>query len=207
MHGLRVGIPRNYYFDHVAEPVAAAVRRAAAHLEQQGAVLVEVDIPLADYLIPTQWGLMVAEAAAVHAKDIRQSASLYGDDVRTLLEAGQLLSAGDYLKAQRARDLIAKRWGSLFSDIDVLLTPTVPQTAARLEQDTFDWEDGSQESVAEAYVRLCAPANVTGLPALTVPFGKDHQGLPIGVQIMGEAFDDAMVLQVGRAVERPLSPA
>ena len=205
--GLRVGIPRNYYFDHVAEPVAAAVRRAAAHLEQQGAVLVEVDIPLADYLIPTQWGLMVAEAAAVHAKDIRQSASLYGDDVRTLLEAGQLLSAGDYLKAQRARDLIAKRWGSLFSDIDVLLTPTVPQTAARLEQDTFDWEDGSQESVAEAYVRLCAPANVTGLPALTVPFGKDHQGLPIGVQIMGEAFDDAMVLQVGRAVERPLSPA
>ncbi|MGO1887715.1 MAG: amidase [Halomonas sp.] len=207
VHGLRVGIPRNYYFDHVAEPVAAAVRRAAAHLEQQGAVLVEVDIPLADYLIPTQWGLMVAEAAAVHAKDIRQSASLYGDDVRTLLEAGQLLSAGDYLKAQRARDLIAKRWGSLFSDIDVLLTPTVPQTAARLEQDTFDWEDGSQESVAEAYVRLCAPANVTGLPALTVPFGKDHQGLPIGVQIMGEAFDDAMVLQVGRAVERPLSPA
>ncbi|MGO3769310.1 MAG: amidase family protein, partial [Vreelandella alkaliphila] len=108
---------------------------------------------------------------------------------------------------QRARGLIAKRWGSLFSDIDVLLTPTVPQTAARLEQDTFDWEDGSQESVAEAYVRLCAPANVTGLPALTVPFGKDHQGLPIGVQIMGEAFDDAMVLQVGRAVERPLSPA
>ncbi|MGP9509071.1 amidase [Halomonas sp. AOP42-C1-46] len=207
VHGLRVGIPRNYYFDHVAEPVAAAVRRAAAHLEQQGAVLVEVDIPLADYLIPTQWGLMVAEAATVHAKDIRQSASLYGDDVRTLLEAGQLLSAGDYLKAQRARNLIAKRWGSLFSDIDVLLTPTVPQTAARLEQDTFDWEDGSQESVAEAYVRLCAPANVTGLPALTVPFGKDHQGLPVGVQIMGKAFDDAMVLQVGCAVERPLSPA
>ncbi|MGO1871363.1 MAG: amidase, partial [Halomonas sp.] len=84
VQGLRVGIPRNYYFDHVAAPVGAAVRRAAAHLEQQGAVLVEVDIPLADYLIPTQWGLMVAEAASVHAKDIRQSASLYGDDVRTL---------------------------------------------------------------------------------------------------------------------------
>ncbi|WP_089705638.1 amidase family protein [Vreelandella arcis] len=49
-----------------------------------------------------------------------------------------------------------------------------------IEQETFTWEDGSQESVAEAYVRLCAPANVTGLPALTVPFGKDHQGLPIG---------------------------
>lgn len=207
VQGLRIGIPRNYYFDHVAAPVTAAVRRAAAHLEQQGAVLVEVDIPLADYLIPTQWGLMVAEAASVHAKDIRQSASLYGDDVRTLLEAGQLLPAGDYLKAQRARHLIAQRWGSLFSEIDILLAPTVPQTAARIEQETFTWEDGSQESVAEAYVRLCAPANVTGLPALTVPFGKDHQGLPIGVQIMGKAFDDAKVLQVGRAIERPLSIA
>lgn len=203
VQGLRVGIPRNYYVDRIAEPIAAAVRRAAAHLEQQGAVLVEVDIPLADYLIPTQWGLMVAEAASVHAKGIRQSASLYGDDIRALLEAGQLLPAGDYLKAQRARGLITQRWGSLFSEIDVLVTPTVPQTAARLEQDTFDWEDGSQESVADAYVRLCAPANVTGLPALTVPFGNDHQGLPMGVQVIGRAFGDAKVLQVGRAIEQP----
>ncbi|WP_205626155.1 amidase [Dickeya fangzhongdai] len=199
--GLRVGIPRNYYFDQVAEPVAAAVRRAAAHLRQQGAELVAVDLPLADYLIPTQWGLMVAEAASVHASDIRRSASRYGDDVRTLLEAGQLLPAGDYLKAQRARRLIAQQWHALFARVDILLAPTVPQTAARVGQEMFVWPDGRQESVAEAYVRLCAPANVTGLPALTVPFGKDNQGLPVGVQIMGKALDDARVLQVGRIVE------
>ncbi|MCS2608532.1 amidase [Halomonas dongshanensis] len=204
LEGLRVGIPRNYYFDHVAAPVAASARRAATRLEKQGAVLVEVDIPMADYLIATQWGLMVAEAADVHARDIRQSASLYGEDVRTLLEAGQLLPAGDYLKAQRARRLITRHWAALFSEIDVMLTPTVPQTAALRNQETFVWEDGAYESVAEAYVRLCAPANVNGLPALTVPFGKDHQGLPIGVQIMGKAFDDARVLQVGRAIEQPL---
>jgi len=167
----------------------------------QGAEVVEVEIPLADYLIPTQWGLMVAEAASVHARDVRRSAMLYGDDVRTLLEAGQLLPAGDYLKAQRARSLISQGWNALFSQIDVLLAPTTPQTAARVGQEAFTWEDGSQESVAEAYVRLCAPANVTGLPALTVPFSKDPLGLPIGMQIMGRALDDARVLQVGRVVE------
>jgi aspartyl-tRNA(Asn)/glutamyl-tRNA(Gln) amidotransferase subunit A len=199
--GLRVGIPRNYYLDRVVAPIAAAVQQAATHLRLQGAEVVEVEIPLADYLIPTQWGLMVAEAASVHARDVRRSAMLYGDDVRTLLEAGQLLPAGDYLKAQRARSLISQGWNALFSQIDVLLAPTTPQTAAHVGQEAFTWEDGSQESVAEAYVRLCAPANVTGLPALTVPFSKDPLGLPIGVQIMGRALDDARVLQVGRVVE------
>lgn len=201
MEGLRVGIPRNYYFDRLAAPVATAVMRAAQHLRQRGAELIDVDVPLADYLIPTQWGLMVAEAASVHARDIRRSAPLYGEDVRTLLEAGQLLPAGDYLKAQRARRLIAQQWKALFGEIDFLLAPTVPQTAANVAQEMFAWQDGSQESVAEAYVRLCAPANVTGLPALTVPFGHDHQGLPVAVQVIGRAWDDARVLDVGGVIE------
>lgn len=199
--GLRVGIPQNYYFDRVAEPVAAAVRQAAAYLRQRGATLIDVDIPLADYLIPTQWGLMVAESASVHARDIRRAAMLYGEDVRTLLEAGQLLPATDYLKALHARQRIAAQWQTLFAQIDIVLAPTVPQIAARIGQENFVWPDSSHESVTDAYVRLCAPANVTGLPALTVPFGKDEQGMPVGVQVMGRALDDATVLRVGWVIE------
>lgn len=199
--GLRVGIPKNYYFDRVAESVASAVRQAAVHLRQRGATLVEVDIPLADYLIPTQWGLMVAESASVHARDIRRDATLYGEDVRTLLEAGQLLPATDYLKALRARQFITAQWNALFAQIDIVLAPTVPQTAALVTEENFVWPDGSHESVAEAYVRFCAPANVTGLPALTVPYGKDPQGMPVGVQILGKGLDDATVLRVGRVIE------
>lgn len=200
LRGLRVGLPRNYYFDRVTEAVAGAVRRTAQQLGEQGAILVDVDIPLADYLIPTQWGLMVAEAAAVHAKDIRRSPTLYGEDVRTLLEAGQFLPAGDYLKAQRARYQIAARWKALFADIDIMLAPTVPQTAARIDQEMFIWQDGTHENVAEAYVRLCAPTNVVGFPALTVPIGVDHEGLPIGVQVIGNVFDDEKVLFSGRCI-------
>lgn len=199
--GLRVGIPGNYYFERVAEPVTSAVRQAAAYLRKRGAELVDIDIPLADYLIPTQWGVMVAESASVHARDVRRAASLYGEDVRTLLEAGQLLPATDYLKAQRARQIIATQWNALFEQIDIVLAPTVPQTAARLDQEHFVWPDGSQEGVAEAYVRLCAPANVTGLPALTVPLGRDAHGLPVGVQLIGAPLNDATVLRAGRVLE------
>ncbi|MGO2242997.1 MAG: amidase [Halomonas sp.] len=201
MASLTVGVPRNYYFDHVAEPIAAAVYHAADLLVQQGAKVVEMDIPLSDYLIPTQWGIMVSEAASVHGATIRQSPELYGEDVRILIESGQLLLATDYLKAQRARGMIQKAWQGMFENIDVLLTPTVPQTAAWKDQKVFVSADGSHESVSDAYVRLCAPSNVTGLPSLTLPYGQDADGLPIGVQLIGKAFTDYKVLQVGKVIE------
>lgn len=204
MSNVTVGIPRNYYFDYVAEPITEAVRKAAEILVRQGATLVEVDIPLSDYLIPTQWGIMVAEAASVHGTTIRQSPELYGDDVRILIESGQFLPATDYLKAQRARGMVQKVWQTMFENIDVLLAPTVPQTAALKGQEAFVRDDGSQESVSDAYVRLCAPSNVTGLPSLSLPFGRDNEGLPIGVQLIGKAFTDYKVLQVGKVIEGEL---
>ncbi|HHF2866557.1 TPA: amidase [Vibrio alginolyticus] len=204
MSNVTVGIPRNYYFDYVAEPITEAVRKAAEILVRQGATLVEVDIPLSDYLIPTQWGIMVAEAASVHGTTIRQSPELYGDDVRILIESGQFLPATDYLKAQRARGMIQKAWQIMFENIDVLLAPTVPQTAALKGQEAFVRDDGSQESVSDAYVRLCAPSNVTGLPSLSLPFGRDLEGLPIGVQLIGKVFTDYKVLQVGKVIEGEL---
>lgn len=204
MSNVTIGIPRNYYFDYVAEPITEAVRKAAEILAQQGATLVEVDIPLNDYLIPTQWGIMVAEAASVHGATIRQSPELYGDDVRILIESGQFLPATDYLKAQRVRGMIQKAWQTMFENIDVLLAPTVPQTAALKGQEAFVRDDGSQESVSDAYVRLCAPSNVTGLPSLSLPFGRDLEGLPIGVQLIGKVFTDYKVLQVGKVIEGDL---
>ncbi|WP_426576087.1 amidase [Xenorhabdus stockiae] len=199
--GLRIGIPQNYYFDQVAESVIAAVKQTAECLKQQGAEIRIVNIPLADYLMPTQWGITAAEAASIHSRTLRKSASLYGDDVRTFFETGQLLPAGDYLKAQRARRMICQQWNALFNDIDILLTPTVPETAALVGQESFIWSDNSEENVTNAYLRLCIPANITGLPALTLPVAKDKQGLPIGIQLIGRAMNDATVLRVGHAIE------
>ncbi|WP_414503750.1 amidase [Streptomyces sp. NEAU-L66] len=201
LKGLRIGVPANYYFDRIGPEVETAVRRAIAQMSDLGADLVEVEIPMARYIQAIQWGLMVPEATAYHERALRSVPERYGPDVRVLLEAGELLSAGDYLRAQRARTLMRREWGRLFEQVDVIAAPTVPMTAAEAGQDTVEWPDGTTESVSDAYVRLCAPANITGVPALTLPVGRDHAGLPIGMQLMGPPMGEALVLRAGHAYE------
>ncbi|WLQ67948.1 MULTISPECIES: amidase [Streptomyces] len=201
LKGLRIGVPRNHYFDRVSPEVEEAVRRAIGRLAELGAELVDVEIPMARYIQAVQWGLMVPEATAYHERSLRAAPELYTSDVRILLEAGALTSAGDYLRAQRARTMMRDDWARMFGGIDVLAAPTVPMTAAKSGQDTVEWDDGTVEAVSDSYVRLSAPADITGVPALTLPVGHDHAGLPIGMQLMAGPFQDATVLRVGRVYE------
>ncbi|MFD5860121.1 amidase [Streptomyces chartreusis] len=200
--GLRVGVPRNHYFDHVDPQVEAAVRHAVGRLETLGARLVEVEIPMTRYLRATQWGLMVPEATAYHERTLRTVPELYGADVRVLLEAGELMTAGDYLRAQRARTLMRREWARMLERVDVIAAPTVPTTAVPADRQTVTWSDGTVESVSDAYVRLSAPANITGVPALSVPVGHDGAGMPIGMQLLGHSLGEAVLLRVGHAYER-----
>ncbi|MEU1823183.1 amidase [Streptomyces abikoensis] len=199
--GVRVGVPRNHYFERVTPEVAEAVRAATARLADLGARLVDVEIPMADHIQGTQWGLMVPEASSVHEETLRTSPELYTPDVRLLLEAGEHVLAGDYLRAQRARALMRQEWARLFAEVDVVAAPAVPMVAARADQPAVAWPDGTIEPVSDAYVRLSAPANITGAPALSLPVGVDGAGLPIGMQLIGRPFGEATVLDVGRAVE------
>lgn len=205
--GLRIGVPRNYYFERVDPEVETAVRAAIARLESLDARLVEVEIPMTRYIQATQWGLMVPEATAYHERTLRAAPELYSADVRVLLEAGELMPAGDYLRAQRARTLMRREWLRLLDTVDVLAAPTVPLTAVLTEQHSVTWPDGTTESVSDAYVRLSAPANITGVPSLTVPVGRDHAGLPIGMQLMGRPFAEDALLRAGHAYERSVTPA
>ncbi|MBQ1120980.1 amidase [Streptomyces sp. B15] len=204
--GLRVGVPVNYYFDHVDPEVEAAVRRAVDRLAELGAHLVDVEIPMTRYVQAVQWGLMVPEATAYHERTLRSVPERYAADVRILLEAGELMPAGDYLRAQRARTLMRRSWLSTLEEVDVIAAPTVPTTAAKADQPTLTWPDGTVETVSDAYVRLSAPANITGLPALTLPVGHDRAGMPIGMQLMGRPQSEAVLLRAGHAYERTGPP-
>ncbi|GGS10685.1 amidase [Streptomyces nojiriensis] len=200
--GLRVGVPGNYFFDRVDPEVEAAVRRAIGRLEELGARLVDVEIPMTRYIRATHWGLMVPEASAYHERTLRAVPDLYEADIRVLLEAGELMTAGDYLRAQRARTLMGRAWRDMLEAVDLIAAPTVPLTAVESGRTGVTWGDGSVESVADAYVRLSAPANLTGVPALSVPVGLDPAGLPIGMQLMGRPFGEAVLLRAGHAFER-----
>jgi aspartyl-tRNA(Asn)/glutamyl-tRNA(Gln) amidotransferase subunit A len=199
--GLTIGVPTNYYTDRVDPEVAQAVSAATALLEAQGARLREVTIPLAEYIPPTEWAIMLPEASAYHQGMLREKADLYGDDVRLYLEAGELVLATDYIKALRARTLIQQAWREMFESIDVLIAPTLPTPAFHVDNPQITWPDGSTEAATDAYVRLSAPANVTGLPALSVPCGFTTGGMPIGMQILGRPFSEPTLLTVGQAYE------
>ncbi|RKT54624.1 amidase [Saccharothrix australiensis] len=201
LSGLRVGVPRNHYFERVAPEVADAVVRATARLVELGARPVEVDIPLARYIQATHWGLMVPEATAYHERALRSTPELYGPDVRALLQAGELLHVGDYLRAQRARTLMRQEWARLFDAVDLIAAPTVTSTAVHRDQRAVEWPDGTVEGVPDTYVRLSSPANIVGAPALSLPVGVDGDGLPIGMQLIGRPLGEATLLRVGRAYE------
>ncbi|MHC9290930.1 amidase [Mycobacterium sp. LTG2003] len=200
--GKKIGIPVNYYTDQVAPEAAAAAQTAAAKFEGLGAELIEVEIPMAEHIVPTEWAIMMPEATAYHLDYLRNSPDKYTDEVRILLETGAAQPATDYVNALRLRTLIQAAWKDMFSSIDVLLAPTVVAPATLRSDPFVRWADGTVEAATAAYVRLSAPANVTGLPSLSVPAGFNTDGLPLGVQILGKPFAEPEILQFGYALEQ-----
>lgn len=200
--GKKIGIPTNYYTEQIDPEAAAAAASATALLEGLGAELVEVQIPLAEHIIPTEWAIMMPEAAAYHHDYLRHSPEKFTDEVRTLLEIGAAELATDYVNALRLRTLIQGAWRDMFDGIDVMLAPTLVGPATLRSDPFITWPDGTAEAATAAYVRYSAPANVTGLPSLSVPAAFTSGGLPLGVQILGKPFAEPEILQVGYALEQ-----
>lgn len=125
----------------------------------------------------------------------------YGADVRELLETGQLFPATTYITAQRNRSAIEASLAAALSKVNVLVTPAVPVTAARVGQEVYKWKN-REEPIFAAFARFLCPFNLAGLPAASVPCGLSEGQLPIGLQIAGKPFDEGTVLKVADAFEK-----
>jgi aspartyl-tRNA(Asn)/glutamyl-tRNA(Gln) amidotransferase subunit A len=141
------------------------VRAAIDALARAGASLVEVEIPFAAQIMAVEFGLCLPEASAYYREMLRERADLYQQDVRTFLQAGELIPATDYITALRVRQKMKQAWAAMFAGIDVLIGPAVAAPATRRDQDSVRWPDGTMEPVTPVFVRLSASANVTGLPS------------------------------------------
>ncbi|MBM3748774.1 MAG: Asp-tRNA(Asn)/Glu-tRNA(Gln) amidotransferase subunit GatA [Acidobacteria bacterium] len=197
--GLRLGLPENFYFDQVQEEVAAAVRAAAAAAQGLGARVSSVRVPDIAGLNTVARIILYAEASAGMEPYLERRED-FGEDVRSLLEQGRLVAATDYVNAQRLRRMFVGQFRALFREVDALLTPATPITAPRIGQAEVDI-GGQSEDARLASTRLVRGINALGLPALSVPCGADSQGLPIGLQIIGRPFEEALILRIGAALE------
>lgn len=200
--GLRIGVPRNYFFDQLEPAVESRVRAAIDAFAKEGAEIVEVTIPCADQMMAMEFGICLPEASAYHKSMLRERAHLYEEDVRTFLEAGELVPATVYIDALRVRQLLQREFAKLYETIDLIVAPSVPAAAARAGQAAIRWGNGVEEPVTSVYVRLSAPANLTGLPAIATPCGFDANGLPVSFQAIARPFGEATAIRLCDAWQR-----
>jgi aspartyl-tRNA(Asn)/glutamyl-tRNA(Gln) amidotransferase subunit A len=199
--GMRIGIPANHFFEQCHRDIAEAVNKAIGVLKDLGCRTVMFEFPHIPEIMAAYTTLDSCEASAYHERSIETKADDYQPDVRLLLEQGLFIPATYYIQALRARAMIFPRIMVLFKQFDVIVTPSEPMVAPEVGQQSLGF-NGVEESVDSALVRYLAPFNLTGLPALSVPCGFSGDGLPIGMQIIGKAYDESTVLRVAYAFER-----
>ncbi|WP_193106063.1 amidase [Brachybacterium sp. FME24] len=196
---LRIGIEEQYFFADVDPEVEAVVRQMLDSLARAGAQIQPVVIPS---LRDATYALTVidtAETTAFHDEQFQHRAHEYGEDVRLLVECGALTTAVDYLHAQQIRSQVRDDFRSVFTEVDVIASPTLPIRTPRVGESVVRIEGEDRDRDGEL-MRLVGPANLAGLPSISVPCAALY-GMPVGMQFVGPALGEAAVLRAAAAVE------
>lgn len=201
LKGMRIGVVPGYFFSHLQKDVHDAVRAALTTLEGLGATVMDVPIANIDGNISAQLTIESVEPSTYHQRWLRERPGDYGDDVRALLEVGELLLATHYVQAQRYRALLREEFLEAFKRVDAFICPTLPFTATDVGAMEVVIENGETEDMLSAIMQFTGVPSLTGLPSLNVPCGFDAGGLPVGMQIIGKPFDEATLLRIGAQFE------
>ena len=200
--GLRLGVPKQFFPQYTDPEVKTAFAAAVAVLSRLGARIEEVDLPaLDDAWSATAQVILNGEANAWHEPYLNAQAADYGPGVRKFLERGKATSAIEYVRAQRAKTQLTRDMEAAVAALDALITPgeLVPPPLHDARTATIA---GREVSLMAALISATCPFNLTGQPALTIPCGFTRSQLPLALQIVGKAFDEATILQIGHAYEQ-----
>jgi aspartyl-tRNA(Asn)/glutamyl-tRNA(Gln) amidotransferase subunit A len=199
--GVRIGVDSGYFFHHLQPPVHDAVRTALETLARLGATVVEVAVDHIHGNISAQLTIESSEPSTYHQRWLRERPEDYGEDVRLLLELGELHLATHYLQAQRYRSLLRRQFLDAFKSVDAFACPTLPFTATPVGSMTVVIENGVEEDMLSAIMQFTGVPSLTGLPSLAIPCGFDGDGLPIGMQVIGKPFGEAALFRLGAAFQ------
>jgi aspartyl-tRNA(Asn)/glutamyl-tRNA(Gln) amidotransferase subunit A len=192
---LRVGIPKEFFFDDLDAEVASAINHAVSGLAAMGAEIHEIELP-----VPTDRTLQSAESYSVHAEFVARNPELYQPETLRRIRTGQNVSSEALLEARRELERARRDIASVFADVDVLVTPTTPIAAPTIAE--LKRNPDLLRPRELLLLRNTRPASVWGLPAISIPCGFTEAGLPIGLQIIGPHWGEARVLQVAHAYEQ-----
>ena len=218
--GMKIGIPRDYFGDGLDSEVKEAVLAAAKALEAKGAIVEEFDLSLVEYAIPTYYTIAAAEASSnlerfdgikygyrtseyegLHNMYKKTRSEGFGPEVKRRIMLGSfVLSSGYYdayyLKALRVKAMIRKAFDDAFSKYDLILGPVAPTTAPKLGESL---SDPLKMYLGDIYT---ITVNLAGLPGISVPCGVDSQGLPIGMQLLADSFEEKKLIQAAYTYEK-----
>ena len=219
LNGLKIGIPQEYTLDGMPEEIQELWDQGAAWMKEAGAEIKPVSLPHTKYALPAYYIVAPAEASSNLARydGVRYGLRVEGDTLDEMYEntrgAGfgaevrrrvmigtYVLSAGYYdayyVKAQQVRTIILNEFNSVFEDVDVLLTPTAPNAAFPM--------DAKMDDPVKMYLNdvFTVPANMAGLPGISVPAGLNKHGLPLGLQVIAKPFDEETMFRAADALER-----
>jgi aspartyl-tRNA(Asn)/glutamyl-tRNA(Gln) amidotransferase subunit A len=198
----RLGRPREHYWEKLDPEVRRATEAALRDMQKRGAAVHEVSFPHLKESLDAATDISLAEALHVHeaAGYFPSRAAEYGEEVRQRIEAGGKVPANRYLAGFDVRKKLLTEFDAAFQNVDAIVAPTVPVPAPLIGAESVQIE-GEQVGVRLAIVGHSRPANFTGLPAISIPCGFTRAGLPVGLQLIGRAFDEATLLRIAYSYE------
>jgi aspartyl-tRNA(Asn)/glutamyl-tRNA(Gln) amidotransferase subunit A len=199
--GFRIGVPTAFYVDDLDTEVARVLDETIATLKKQGAEIVQVELPDQRQLTAACQLVLAAEAAAFHKRWMIERPQDYGPQVLMRLQNGLAIPAVSYLEAMRWRGPALAAYLAAVAGTDAVLAPVAPVPAPTIAESDVGNSDGA-EAVIQRLTRFTRPVNYLGLPSLSIPTGFSRNGLPVGMQLIGRAFDEATLLQIGAAFQR-----
>jgi len=197
---IRLGICP-YFFKDIRSNVETAVLKAISLFEEAGFEIIEQEMSILPEALHASDIISRAEAVTVHDRGLTHNPDAYGPLVRARLTTGYEVSGLDLVRAYRTRNQVTQAFRRIFNKVDFLAAPAVPVTAPPIGTDKI--RIGShEESIVTSFVRLNAPQNVAGIPALVVPCGFDPEGLPIGLQLVAWRNRDSLLLDLGKLFQQ-----
>jgi aspartyl-tRNA(Asn)/glutamyl-tRNA(Gln) amidotransferase subunit A len=199
--GLKIGVPTAFYVDDLDPEVALILDETMAVLKREGAEIVQVELPDQRQLTAACQLVLAVEAAALHKRWLIERPQDYGPQVLMRLQNGLAIPGVSYLEALRWRGPALAAYLAAVAGVDAVIAPVAPVAAPTLaESDVGNSPDA--EAVIQRLTRFTRPINYLGLPSLAIPSGFTRGGLPVGMQLIGRSFDEAMLLRIGAAFQR-----